>query len=200
MVDALETSIGSLKFAPIGKRLMAFVLDLFVLGLVMLMMQFTIPYVAPFLVWVAYKTLFEASAVQATPGKRAMDLIVVGPRGQRITIGTSLLRTFVAWISVFTGFLIYAVAFFTPRRQAVHDMVAETFVVEGRMSADPGKAWTKETKKVYEGARGVFKNGKWDSEKDRLDLLEKLASLHKKGVLSDTEFEKRKRAILNEDD
>lgn len=188
-----------MRYAPFGKRTIAFILDSLVLGLVMILMQFTIPYIAPLLVWVAYKTLFECSAIQATPGKRAMDLIVVGAHGERITMGTSLLRTLIAWLSVFTCFLIYFVALFTKRKQAVHDFVADTFVIEGRVAQDPGNAWVDEVQKVYEGFRGLFKNHgprTYASEKEKLDLLEKLNTLRMQGGLSEEEYQARKRSIL----
>jgi uncharacterized RDD family membrane protein YckC len=183
-----------------SKRFIAFVLDLAVLGVVMLMMHFTVPYIAPFLVWVAYKTLFECSAVQATPGKRAMDLIVTDSQGKRLTLGKSLLRTLVAFISVFTGFMIYLVALFTPRRQTLHDLVADTLVVPGHPDGEAGRAWLDEVKLLFEWIHALFNNnGKsFYTEKEKLDLLEKLNSLRASGALTEDEYQTRKRAILAE--
>jgi uncharacterized RDD family membrane protein YckC len=197
-VDVMASE--STKAPQFSKRMLAFVLDLFVLGFVMLVMQFTIPYVAPFLVWVAYKTLFECSAVQATPGKRAMDLMVVDGQGRRLTFGKSLLRTLVAFLSVFTCFLIYLVALFTKRQQAVHDLVADTYVVDGRSKAEAGKAWLDEVKFVFEFFRALFNStGKsYLSEREKLELIQKLNALRTSGALSEAEYETRKRAILGE--
>lgn len=191
-----------MQYAPFGKRAVAFILDSLVLGVVMLLTQFTIPYLAPFLVWVAYKTLFECSAIQATPGKRAMDLIVVDANGDRLRFGTSLLRTFVAWLSVFTCFLVYFVALFTKRSQTLHDLIAETLVIEGHVANDAGQAWVEEVQKVGEAARDLFKNGVASSrgpvsEREKIELLEKLGKLRNDGTLTEAEYQERKRAILD---
>jgi uncharacterized RDD family membrane protein YckC len=183
-----------------SKRFIAFVLDLVVLGVVMLMMQFTLPYIAPFLVWVAYKTLFECSAVQATPGKRAMDLIVTDSHGGRLTLGKSLLRTLVAFLSVFTCFSIYLVALFTPRRQTVHDLVADTLVVSGHPEGEAGRAWVDEVKVVYEWFRALFNSqgGGFATEKAKLELIEKLNNLRASGALTEAEYQARKAKILSD--
>lgn len=186
------------QYAPFGKRFIAFMLDAFVLCLVMIATQFTIPYIAPFLVWVGYKALFESSSVQATPGKRAMDLIVVGADGKRITLGTSLLRTLVAWLSVFTCFAIYLVALFTKRKQTLHDLVADTFVVEGRLvTVETGKAWVDEVKQTYQNLRVALNQPEGISgEKAKIELIEKLNQLRSQGAITEEEYQARKRAIL----
>lgn len=193
-------SAQTTQLPEFSKRFIAFVLDLIVLGIVMIMMQFTIPYIAPFLVWVAYKTLFECSAIQATPGKRAMDLIVTDSHGGRLTLGKSLLRTLVAFISVFTCFAIYLVALFTPRRQTLHDLVADTLVVPGQVTGEAGRAWLDEVKVVYEWFRALFNSqgGGFASEKAKLDLIERLNSLRASGALTEAEYQTRKAKILAE--
>lgn len=197
--DTLEaTSQG--PYAPFGKRLAAFCIDLIVLGLFTLMAQFTVPYLAPFIVWVLYKTVFECSAIQATPGKRAMDIIVTDMKGRRLTIGKSLLRTLVAFLSIFTFFAIYLLALFMPRRQALHDIVADTQVVNGRTDVESGKAWMDEMKFLYEWIRALFNSSgrSMVSESEKLALLEKLNALRTSGALTDAEFQTRKRAILGD--
>ncbi|MBY0371524.1 RDD family protein [bacterium] len=147
---------ASLTPAPLGPRIWAFLIDSLVLCLFGLMTQFILPYAMPLLVWFFYKTLSEASAAQATPGKRAMGLIVVNARGGRVSLGVSLLRSTLAWFSVFSFFLVYFVAFFTPKRQALHDLVADTLVVEGSKGSDFPSAWTDEVKKLGKKIRDAF--------------------------------------------
>ncbi len=187
--------------ALFGKRLWAFILDLFVLGLVMLAAQFTIPYVLPLFVWIAYKTVFECSAIQATPGKRAVGLIVTDLHGHRITLGASLVRTLVAFVSACTLFLIYFIALFTARNQALHDLLAGTVVVVGKPDADPFKAYGEEVTETFQNLRAAVSNAPPQSpaylaEKEKLDLLEKLARLKAEGALTQEEFEARKKALL----
>lgn len=96
-------------------------------------------------------------------------------------------------------FLIYLIALFTKRNQAVHDLVADTFVVEGRTGSEPGEAWVDEAKTVYEWFRGLFKNGgtrPYLSEKEKLELLEKLSNLRAQGALTEEEYQARKNQIL----
>lgn len=142
--------------APMSKRIWAFLIDGIVLCVVGLMTQFILLYILPFLVWFLYKTISEASKAQATPGKRAMGLMVVNLKGQRITLGMSLLRSLIAWASAFSFFLVYFVAFFTPRRQGVHDLVADTMVVEGGTDGDFGASWMDEARRVIDAIRGAF--------------------------------------------
>jgi uncharacterized RDD family membrane protein YckC len=187
--------------ALFGKRLWAFVLDLFVLGLVMLIAQFTIPYVLPLFVWIAYKTVFECSAIQATPGKRAVGLIVTDLHGHRITLGASLIRTLVAFVSVCTLFFIYAVALFTARNQTLHDLLAGTVVVNGKPEADPFKAYGQEVTETFQNLKTAVtstppESASYLAEKEKLHLLEKLGRLKTEGTLTQEEFEERKKAIL----
>lgn len=73
--------------------------------------------------------LFESSPWQATPGKRAMRLIVTDLEGRRIGFGRATGR----WLGKFpSGILLlggYIMAAFTKKRQALHDMLAGTLVL-----------------------------------------------------------------------
>lgn len=185
-----------------GKRLWAFILDLFVLGLVMLIAQFTIPFILPLFVWIAYKAIFECSAIQATPGKRAVGLVVTDLHGRRITLGASLVRTLVAFVSACTLFLVYFVALFTARNQTIHDLLAGTVVVVGKPDADPFKAYGQEVTETFQNFRAAVSNAPpasaaYLAEKEKLDLLEKLARLKAEGALTQEEFETRKKALLD---
>jgi uncharacterized RDD family membrane protein YckC len=105
-----------------------------------------------------YYSLSESSARQATPGMRLFGLQVTGTDGKRIGFGRALLRTIIKllpfeinhlvmflptpiWSDPNPGFrvwfvvvhvlmiLYFATMFLTQRRQSVHDLVAETVVV-----------------------------------------------------------------------
>lgn len=76
-----------------------------------------------------YFALFEASAMQATPGKRAMGLKVVGETGRRIGFGQATGRYFGKIVSGMIFNIGYLMAGFTERKQALHDLMAGTFVV-----------------------------------------------------------------------
>ena len=79
-------------------------------------------------VWV-YFAAFEASAWQATLGKRILGLRVIGIDGSRLSFPRAFLRQVAKVLSALplqAGFLL---AIFTPRRQALHDLIARTLVV-----------------------------------------------------------------------
>lgn len=87
-------------------------------------------YVFPFLLRGSYYVLFTRSAWQATPGKRAVGIKVVDLDGQRISTGRATGRWFAAALSYMTLYIGFLMAAFTDRKQALHDMVAGTRVVD----------------------------------------------------------------------
>ena len=88
-------------------------------------------YVLAFLLSWIYKAWMESSIEQATLGKKAMGLKVVGLDGSRISFARASGRYFAKLISVI--FLIgYIMAGFSRRKQALHDMIADTLVLRIR--------------------------------------------------------------------
>jgi uncharacterized RDD family membrane protein YckC len=83
------------------------------------------------LAWL-YFALCESSAWQATVGKLALGIRVTDLHGARISFLRAVGRyaaKFLSVIIVFVGFLMVA---FTRRKQGLHDMVANTLVLNGR--------------------------------------------------------------------
>ena len=76
-----------------------------------------------------YFALQESSAAQATLGKRAFGLKVTDDRAHRISFGRATGRFFGKFVSSFILGIGYLLAGFTARKQALHDMMASTFVV-----------------------------------------------------------------------
>ena len=79
-------------------------------------------------VQIGYFAFMEASDSQATIGKRAMGLIVADEEGNRLTMQKALIRNLLKVITGFICFLIYLTAFFTDKKQAVHDMINKSNV------------------------------------------------------------------------
>jgi uncharacterized RDD family membrane protein YckC len=76
-----------------------------------------------------YFALLESSARQATLGKMLMHERVTDLSGRRITFERASARHFAMYLSVVSPFLIgFLMAFWTKRRQALHDYVASTLV------------------------------------------------------------------------
>ena len=82
-----------------------------------------------------YFTLTQGGAPMASVGKRAMDMIVVGSDGQPLGYLRAAVRYVLLVISSYL-FPLLLVAFFTRRRQAVHDLAVGSVVLE-RASYDP---------------------------------------------------------------
>lgn len=80
--------------------------------------------------WVYYAA-FEASALQATPGKLALGLRVVDEYGQRIGFARATGRFFGKFVSGLALDVGYLLAAWTPRKQALHDLMAGCCVVRG---------------------------------------------------------------------
>lgn len=82
--------------------------------------------VLPILYW----TFFESSSTQATPGKMCLGIKVCGLNGERLTFLQSLARNLCKIISNMTVNIGYAMAGFTVRKQALHDIISNCLVVE----------------------------------------------------------------------
>ncbi|TFU16846.1 RDD family protein [Thermus tengchongensis] len=91
----------------------------------------------------AYYVIFTA-LYGATPGKMALGLKVVRTDGQPVDWLTAFMREVVGkTLSTLPLLLGYLWAFFHPRRQAWHDLIADTLVVRpGQAHALPVKSST----------------------------------------------------------
>ncbi len=76
-----------------------------------------------------YFTLMESSASQATLGKMAIGIMVTDYRGVRISFPRANGRYFGKFLSALIFGIGFMMAGFTRKKQALHDMLAETLVV-----------------------------------------------------------------------
>lgn len=81
------------------------------------------------LLWL-YHACFESGKHQATPGKMVLGIKVVGEGGQRISFARATGRTFAKFISHMILYFGDYMAGFTQKRQAMHDLIATTYVVD----------------------------------------------------------------------
>jgi uncharacterized RDD family membrane protein YckC len=77
-----------------------------------------------------YYALQESGPHQATLGKRVLGIKVTDSFGQRLDFGSALVRWFAALLGYLTLYIGFLMAAFTERKQALHDLVAGTFVVD----------------------------------------------------------------------
>ena len=91
------------------------------------------------LTW-AYFAVLESSPLQGTVGKHALGLYVADVYGDPIGLGRASARY---WLKLFSSLLLMAgwiMAAFTPRKQALHDLVAQTLVLRRVAPAMPMSA------------------------------------------------------------
>lgn len=77
-----------------------------------------------------YYALMESSRHQATVGKMALGIKVTDGQGRRLSFGRALGRWFAAALSYMALYIGFLMAAFTERKRALHDMVADTLVVD----------------------------------------------------------------------
>lgn len=77
-----------------------------------------------------YFALMESSNKQATVGKMALGLIVTDMNGNKISFGQATGRYFGKIISGIILAIGYIMAGFTEKKQALHDMLANTLVIK----------------------------------------------------------------------
>jgi uncharacterized RDD family membrane protein YckC len=125
-------NVDPAALAPILPRAAAFFLDMLIIWagtslLASLSLGMAVP-AGPVAAWL-YFAFFESSGRQATPGKSALGLIVAGPDSRKIGFGRASIRFAAKLVSgMFLG-LGFLMALVTQRRQALHDLAAETVVL-----------------------------------------------------------------------
>jgi formylglycine-generating enzyme required for sulfatase activity/uncharacterized RDD family membrane protein YckC len=134
------------KYAGFWKRFAAFIIDSILMTIVtyVIYLIFIIPAAlsagksedGTLLRWIMgiivnwlYWAVMESSSKQATLGKMALGIVVIDYKGQRISFGRATGRQFARIISALILLIGYIMAGFTEKKQALHDMIAETLVV-----------------------------------------------------------------------
>jgi uncharacterized RDD family membrane protein YckC len=77
-----------------------------------------------------YKPFFESSEMSATPGKALMNLVVLQENGDVISFKQASIRFFCTYLSSALAMIGYIIQPFTSKRQCLHDIIAETIVIE----------------------------------------------------------------------
>ncbi len=139
MDDGGAKKTKTFNYAGFWLRVAAYVLDFIIIlvGFVIIYL-FLYPFFYSFfqvgelfsivVVWLYY-AYFESSEWQATLGKKACNLKVVDYDGKRISFGRATGRYFAKFLSGLTFLIGYIMAGLTTRKQTLHDMIAEVFVI-----------------------------------------------------------------------
>jgi uncharacterized RDD family membrane protein YckC len=136
-------------YAGFWRRLVAWILDLLLLGVVTVPLNLAFggddgntaassgaQSISTVIGWLYY-ALMESSSKQATVGKMALGIVVTDTEGRRIGFGKATGRYFAKFLSFLIlgiGFLMVA---FTKRKQGLHDILAGTLVIRGQAPSVP---------------------------------------------------------------
>jgi uncharacterized RDD family membrane protein YckC len=89
-------------------------------------------YLVSLVIWWLYYALMESSSQQATLGKMALGIVVTDLDGRRISFGKASIRHWSKILSYLILLIGYIMAGFTARKQALHDLIAGTLVINKR--------------------------------------------------------------------
>jgi uncharacterized RDD family membrane protein YckC len=136
-------------FATLDVRLLAVIIDLFIIFAVFAVTVFFLMLFLPTremkiaaaasglliipLSKLIYGAIMEASVKQATYGKMLMGIKVTDEAGERITSGQGYGRNFSKLICILTLGAGYLFGFFDKRQQGLHDKIASTLVIKDRL-------------------------------------------------------------------
>lgn len=139
----------NLHFAGFLLRFFAFAIDTIILCVALFMLQILIGIplnfgmagvtplepaifgyniLAVVIVWLYY-AFFESSKWQATLGKRFCKIRVTDYKGGRISFLRATGRYFAKYLSTLILFIGYIMIIFTEKKQGLHDMIAQTYVI-----------------------------------------------------------------------
>lgn len=140
----------SLNYANFGQRLLAFLIDFLVLFIVTSLVwlifilpipdrnilyeyKFIVLFINPFgsLFGWLYYAIMECSRYRGTIGKIALGIAVVDDNGERISFGNATGRFFGKFLSSFLLGFGYLMILFTKKNQALHDILASTYIIRG---------------------------------------------------------------------
>lgn len=77
-----------------------------------------------------YSPFLESTKAQATFGKEMMGIKVVHENGTKLTFNDAFLRFLAKWLSLMLFFMGFIMIFFTNKKQGLHDILVNTYVVE----------------------------------------------------------------------
>lgn len=123
------TNPTALPVSGFGIRVGATLIDALIMFIPGLIAGTAIPVLGWIIVDWLYNAVQESSSYQATVGKRAVGIIVVGERGQRISFGQATGRYFGKYPSYLTLGLLFLMVAFSENKRGLHDIMAGTFVV-----------------------------------------------------------------------
>lgn len=164
--EPLQSRAITAVYAGFWRRLAAYLIDGLLLSAVSGVMATGVIMIAPLdlravanlapvaaaMSW-AYFALFESSPMRATVGKYALGLYVSDTHRDPITFRRATARY---WLKVFSSLTLmvgWLMAAFTPRKQALHDLLAGTLVLRNADLPVPAPSATGNLDDYWDGSR-----------------------------------------------
>lgn len=144
-----DSSIMKFECATFGTRFLAFLIDWLLLLFPSAVMNRGIPFVGIFVVFFMYYIPLEIGPAQGTIGKRVMKIRVVRKDGGTISIAQAVVRRLISWFSCALLCVGHFLALFTDKKQALHDIVADTYVVQGLTETPIPDAWIAGVRRLF---------------------------------------------------
>lgn len=119
---------GSYKFASLGQRFIAHIIDYAILLIPMSIKMLIIPFIFPALLAHAYNVGYWSTR-GATPGKLFMKLKVVDEKGNFISVEKGIVRYIGYIVSAIVILIGYFWVHWDPHNQGWHDKFAKSYVV-----------------------------------------------------------------------
>lgn len=120
-----------MAYSSFWRRAVAAIIDGIILSAIStLCMRLVVLFPVAFLLHFFYKPIFESSNARATPGKYLAEISVCRSNGDKLSLRDAYVRYFTSWISsIILGFG-YLFALFTTKHQTLHDIFADTVVID----------------------------------------------------------------------
>lgn len=135
-----QIALNALPVASISLRVLAYLIDTFVIASLVYIAKLTLQMVGQDLtvvhilvpiitISIFYYTFFEGSKMQASPGKFFLGLQVTNLTGQKISFAKSSLRYALSVFSHLLMFVGVLLSLFTKYNQTLHDALSYTIVI-----------------------------------------------------------------------
>ncbi|MBC7429843.1 MAG: RDD family protein [Bacteriovorax sp.] len=200
-----------MNYAGFWRRFLALFLDgvfVFLISMILIIPFWVQP--LSFVVAIFYHVVFETSPLRATPGKALMGIAVVKTNGAQLTIKDSIIRFLMSIISSAILCIGYLMNLFTEKKQTLHDIVADTIVIEEKFAEHNfWQIFLEQSKIIFASANANSYNGSNNGHSDievkatpsyerpvSSASLEELYNLHQKGILTDEEYKMKKEEYL----
>jgi uncharacterized RDD family membrane protein YckC len=125
-------ALKAITYGGFWKRTGAWLIDEIIVGAaagLLITITFGVGVVGIFFAHWLYEAAMLSSSWKSTVGKRALGMIVTDMEGRQLSFAHATGRHFAKWLSALVLCIGFIMAAFTAKKQALHDMVASTVVV-----------------------------------------------------------------------